>query len=136
MPISFNSGATTTFCSRLRGSKAQQRQAARTEVAFNRYANALIVERRCQPQSDLLSALLQAEVEGKRPLGDVEVNALLQQLLFAGHETTTNFRVEPQSRTAPPQTRTSAINTSGSSASRFRCIDGVHNPGRGERMPL
>ena len=106
-------------------------------MAFNRYANALIVERRCQPQSDLLLALLQAEVEGKRPLGDVELNALLQQLLFAGHETTTNFRVEPQvTRTAPPQTRTSAINTSGSSASRFRCIDGVHNPGRGESVPL
>jgi cytochrome P450 len=72
-------------------SKTQQLQSARTEVAFNRYVNTLIAERRRHPQSDLLSALIQAEVEGERPLGDVELNALLQQLLFAGHETTTNL---------------------------------------------
>jgi hypothetical protein len=45
------------------------------------------------------------------------------------------FRVVPQvARTAPPQSRTSAINTSGSSESRLRCIDRVHDPGRGESV--
>jgi hypothetical protein len=47
------------------------------------------------------------------------------------------FRVESQvTRTAPPQTRTSARNTSGASVSRFRCIDGVHDPGRWEPVSL
>jgi len=72
-------------------SKVQQLQSARTEVAFNRYANTLIADRRRHLQSDLLSALIQAEVDGERPLDDIELNALLQQLLFAGHETTTNL---------------------------------------------
>jgi hypothetical protein len=34
--------------------------------------------------------------------------------------------------TAPPQTRTSAINASGSSDSRFCYVDGVDHPDRGE----
>jgi hypothetical protein len=50
---------------------------------------------------------------------------------------TTALRVEPQvARTAPPQVRTSAINTSGSSESRFRCIDRVNKPNRRESVPL
>lgn len=69
----------------------QQLHAARTEVAFSRYAAALIAERRRHPQADLLSALMQAKMEGERPLDDVELNSLLQQLLFAGQETTTNL---------------------------------------------
>ena len=60
-------------------------------MAFRRYADSLIAERRHHPQSDLLSALIHAEVEGERPLDDIELNSLLQQLLFAGHETTTNL---------------------------------------------
>jgi cytochrome P450 len=72
-------------------SAAQQLHAARTEVAFSRYADALIAERRRHPRADLLSALIQAEVEGERPLDDVELNTLVQQLLFAGQETTTNL---------------------------------------------
>jgi cytochrome P450 len=71
--------------------EAQQLQSARTEVAFRRYAEALIAERRRRPQADLLSALIHAEVESERPLNDVELNSLLQQLLFAGQETTTNL---------------------------------------------
>jgi cytochrome P450 len=71
-------------------SAEQQLQAARTEVAFSQYADALIAERRRYPQADLLSALICAEVEGERPLDEVELNTLLQQLLFAGQETTTN----------------------------------------------
>ena len=72
-------------------SDEQQLKSARAEVAFRRYADALIAERRHHPQSDLLSALIHAEVDGERPLDDVELNTLMQQLLFAGHETTTNL---------------------------------------------
>jgi cytochrome P450 len=72
-------------------SAAQQLQSARTEVAFRRYADALIAERRHHPQADLLSALIHVELDGERPLDDAELNSLLQQMLFAGHETTTNL---------------------------------------------
>ena len=72
-------------------SAAQQLKSARTEVAFRRYADALIAERRHHPQSDLLSALIHVEVDGERALDEVELSSLLQQLLFAGHETTTNL---------------------------------------------
>jgi cytochrome P450 len=72
-------------------SEEQQLKSARTEVAFRRYADTLIAERRHHPQPDLLSALIHAEVDGERSLDDRELNALLQQLLFAGHETTTNL---------------------------------------------
>jgi cytochrome P450 len=72
-------------------SEEQQLKSARTEVAFSRYTGALITERRHLPQSDLLSSLILAEVDDERPLDDVELSSLLQQLLFAGHETTTNL---------------------------------------------
>ncbi len=72
-------------------SAEQQLKSARAEVAFSRYADALIAKRRQHPHEDLLSALIHTRVEGERPLDDVELNTLLQQLLFAGHETTTNL---------------------------------------------
>jgi cytochrome P450 len=70
---------------------AQQRRSAATEVAFSRYTEALIAARQRQPRTDMLSALIHARVQGERPLDDVELHTLLQQLLFAGHETTTNL---------------------------------------------
>jgi cytochrome P450 len=72
-------------------SAEQQLQSARTEVAFRRYTDALIATRRQHPQADLLSALIHVEVDGERSLDDIELSALLQQLLFAGQETTTNL---------------------------------------------
>jgi cytochrome P450 len=70
---------------------AQQRQSAETEVAFSHYVEALIAARQRQPQEDVLSALITARVEGERPLDGGELHALVEQLLFAGHETTTNL---------------------------------------------
>jgi cytochrome P450 len=70
---------------------AQQLRSAQTEVAFSRYTEALIAARQRQPQADMLSALVHARVQGERPLDMAELNTLLQQLLFAGHETTTNL---------------------------------------------
>jgi cytochrome P450 len=60
-------------------------------VAFSRYTEVLIAARQRQPRTDVLSALIHARVHGERPLDDVELHSLLQQLLFAGHETTTNL---------------------------------------------
>jgi cytochrome P450 len=70
---------------------AQQLRSAQTEVAFSRYTEALIAARQRQPQEDVLSALIHAQVEGERSLDVVELHTLVQQLLFAGHETTTNL---------------------------------------------
>lgn len=70
---------------------AQQLRSARTEVAFSRYTEALIAARQHQPQADVLSELIHARAEGERPLDVVELHALVQQLLFAGHETTANL---------------------------------------------
>jgi cytochrome P450 len=70
---------------------AQQLQSAQTEVAFSHYVEAVIAARQRQPQEDVLSALITARVEGERPLGRGELHALEEQLLFAGHETTTNL---------------------------------------------
>jgi cytochrome P450 len=70
---------------------AQQRRSAQSEVAFSRYTEALIAARQHQPQGDVLSTLIHAHAEGERPLDVVELHALVQQLLFAGHETTTNL---------------------------------------------
>jgi len=70
---------------------AQQLQSAQTEMAFSHYLEALIAARQRQPQEDVLSALITARVEGTRPLETGELHTLVEQLLFAGHETTTNL---------------------------------------------
>jgi cytochrome P450 len=70
---------------------AQQLCSAHTEVAFSRYIEALIAVRQQQPQADVLSVLIHAQVEDERPLDGGELHALVEQLLFAGHETTTNL---------------------------------------------
>lgn len=54
------------------------------------YLAPLIEGRRAQPRDDLLSRLVQAEVDGDR-LGDEDVLGFFQLLLLAGHETTTNL---------------------------------------------
>jgi len=54
------------------------------------YLAALLAERRRVPRGDLLTRLVQAEVDGAR-LTDAEILAFFQLLLLAGHETTTNL---------------------------------------------
>lgn len=59
-------------------------------VAFNDYVGEMIATRREQPRADLLSALIAAEEDGDR-LGGHELQAMVVQLIFAGHETTQNL---------------------------------------------
>jgi cytochrome P450 len=47
-------------------------------------------ERLADPQDDMLSDLVQAQIDGERPIEIKEVVSLLQQFLVAGNETTTN----------------------------------------------
>lgn len=69
--------------------EAQQEsmQAASSMVS---YFNEILEERRAHPQSDLISALLLAEVDGQR-LSNEELLGFCVLLLVAGNETTTNL---------------------------------------------
>ena len=66
---------------------AQQR---RIRAELEAYFVALVEQRRREPKDDLLTALVQAEVEGSR-LSFTELLAMLILLLVAGNETTTNL---------------------------------------------
>ncbi len=54
------------------------------------YLNEVIEQRRKQPDDDLITDLVQAKVEGQRPLDTAELISIIQQLLVAGNETITN----------------------------------------------
>jgi len=53
------------------------------------YVHELCEQRRREPQDDIMSALLQAELEGDK-LTDLELNAFFLFLSSAGNETTRN----------------------------------------------
>ncbi len=57
---------------------------------FRAYLRALVADRRREPRDDLLSDLVMAVDEGER-LAEEELVATSINLLFAGHETTTNL---------------------------------------------
>jgi cytochrome P450 len=50
-----------------------------------------IHERRAAPSDDMLSDLVNARLDGERPLEDLEIVSVLMQFLVAGNETTTNL---------------------------------------------
>lgn len=64
---------------------------ARSIVELQHYFAAIAEERRAAPRDDLLSDLVHATVDGERPLDTAELLSVLQQLLVAGNETTTNL---------------------------------------------
>lgn len=80
------------FADRLGGmiSKERELECAREVVAFQHAMKAKIDERRAEPRDDLLSDLVNAQVDGERPLEDAELMSILQQLMVAGNETTTS----------------------------------------------
>jgi cytochrome P450 len=80
------------FADRLGGmiSKERELECAREVVEFQHAMKAQIEERRAMPKDDLLSDLVNAQVEGERPLDDAELLSILQQLMVAGNETTTS----------------------------------------------
>ena len=66
-------------------------ECARSTVEFQRYFAAKLDERRTAPQDDILTDLINARLEGETPLDTAEMLSILQQLLVAGNETTTNL---------------------------------------------
>lgn len=65
-------------------------QAATATVEMGEYLTGVLSERRTTPRDDLLTRLLNAEVEGAR-LSEKEILDFFQVLLLAGSETTTNL---------------------------------------------
>ncbi len=80
------------FADRLGGmiSKERELECAEEVVEFQHAMKAKIDERRAAPRDDLLSDLVNAQVDGERPLDDAELLSILQQLMVAGNETTTS----------------------------------------------
>jgi cytochrome P450 len=70
------------------GMSAEERALKAQEMKS--YVDQVISARRAQPAADLLSLLVQAEVEGTS-LSNAEIHSFARVLLVAGHETTTNL---------------------------------------------
>lgn len=62
--------------------------AARKIVEFQHYFVDVINEKKRNPTDDIISDLVNARLEGERPLNDAELLSVIQQLLVAGNETT------------------------------------------------
>ncbi len=70
----------------------ERMRSAHGVAAFRRYLRDLVEERQQHPRpDDLLTMLIQAQLEGERPLSTLELINLACVLVFAGHETTTNL---------------------------------------------
>lgn len=61
-----------------------------TVIEIAKYVAMLIDERRLKPKDDLLTSLVQAEVDGEQ-LSKEDISNFIQLLLVAGHETTANL---------------------------------------------
>lgn len=70
-------------------SEAQRAASNAAAGAFRRYLLGVVAERRHRPTDDLLSALLDATIDGER-LTDEQVVSTAMVLLMAGHEATVN----------------------------------------------
>ena len=68
----------------------QQLQGARSVVEMHRYFAKVLENRRAEPQDDIISDLANATLDDGRLLNMSEALSILQQLLVAGNETTTN----------------------------------------------
>ncbi|HKK22206.1 MAG TPA: cytochrome P450, partial [Pseudohaliea sp.] len=70
---------------------AQRRRVAEAVVAFHRYFIPRIEARRAKPTDDLLSEMVNAREADEPPLSTEELLPIIDQVLLAGHETTTNL---------------------------------------------
>ena len=66
-------------------------ECAHSLVDFQRYFDGLLTDREKNPRDDMLTDLLNARIEGEKPLNRGEMLSMIQQLLVAGNETTTSL---------------------------------------------
>ncbi len=69
----------------------RQLECAKSFIEFQRYFEARLEERKSAPRDDLTTDLLNARLEGTKPLDVAEMLSIIHQLLVAGNETTTNL---------------------------------------------
>jgi cytochrome P450 len=74
--------------------EAGQIAAAELILEYQQYFVKKLEERRANPRDDILSNVVNARIEGERPLNTAECLSILQQLLVAGNETTANAIAE------------------------------------------
>ncbi len=77
-----------------KASPDEEVEAARLIVEFQHYFAEKLEERRQQRRDDIISDIVHARFENERPLDTAESLSILQQLLVAGNETTTNAIAE------------------------------------------
>ena len=70
--------------------RERELECAREIVEFQRALKLKIDARRAHPTDDLLSDVVNARIDGERPLEDAEIFSVAQQLMVAGNETTTH----------------------------------------------
>lgn len=63
-------------------------QAAKDILEFQHYFVEKMEDRRCTPQDDILSKVVNASIDGEQPLNNAECLSMLSQILVAGNETT------------------------------------------------
>jgi cytochrome P450 len=68
--------------------------AVRLIVEFQKYFALKLEERRSNPQDDIISDIVNAQLDDERPLEIAEMLSIIQQLLVAGNETTTHCIAE------------------------------------------
>jgi len=74
--------------------KAGVMQAARDIVEFQHYFVDKMDERRKHPADDILSKVVNASIDGEKPLNNAECLSMLSQILVAGNETTSSALTE------------------------------------------
>ncbi|MBI1179365.1 MAG: cytochrome P450 [Alphaproteobacteria bacterium] len=72
------------------GGKEEQLQGARSVVEMHKYFAAVVESRRAAPKDDIISDIANATLDEGRLLTLPEALSIIQQLLVAGNETTTN----------------------------------------------
>ena len=68
----------------------EQKAIARAVMEYQTYILRVIEDRRSEPQDDMISDLVNTEIDDGRKLNDAEVISIVQQFLVAGNETTTS----------------------------------------------
>ncbi len=69
-------------------------QAAKDILEFQHYFVEKMEERRRQPEDDILSKVVNASIDGEKPLDNAECLSMLSQILVAGNETTAGSLTE------------------------------------------
>ncbi len=69
-------------------SEEEQEKARGLIFEFQRYFAEIVKDRRAEPRDDIISDMVNAQVDGERSLDMPECLSILQQLLVAGNETT------------------------------------------------